>query len=281
MDDFEIDVNAKTLLESLTTNLDFSVPKVDFNDPAFQIPEDLADALQKVPDALTLDLLTECKLDGAGAFDKIMTSLKLHLQQEYEEQRITGAEYAKVYVAMMQYALQYAVQFLLGKDNAYYTALNTQAQALTANLDAYTAKVRLAIAQSQAHLSKAQYANEVLKLSTVDKQTDLIMAQTETQKKQKELLIEQTEQAHAQVSDTRIDGTTPVTGYTGNQNKLLQQQVQAFKNDTVIKGTKIFTDSFATQLSMGEATVAGTGLDAAGILSAVEKLQSTINSSAS
>lgn len=281
MDDFEIDVNAKTLLESLTTNLDFSVPKVDFNDPAFQIPEDLADALQKVPDALTLDLLTECKLDGAGAFDKIMISLKLHLQQEYEEQRITGAEYAKVYVAMMQYALQYAVQFLLGKDNAYYTALNIQAQALTANLDAYTAKVRLAIAQSQAHLSKAQYANEVLKLSTVDKQTDLIMAQTETQEKQKDLLIEQTEQAHAQVSDTRIDGTTPVTGYTGNQNKLLQQQVQAFKNDTVIKGTKIFTDSFATQLSMGEATVAGTGLEAAGILSAVEKLQSTINSSAS
>ena len=281
MDDFEIDVNAKTLLESLTTNLDFSVPKVDFNDPAFQIPEDLADALQKVPDALTLDLLTECKLDGAGAFDKIMTSLKLHLQQEYEEQRITGAEYAKVYVAMMQYALQYAVQFLLGKDNAYYTALNTQAQALTANLDAYTAKVRLAIAQSQAYLSKAQYANEVLKLSTVDKQTDLIMAQTETQEKQKELLIEQTEQAHAQISDTRLDGTTPVTGYTGNQNKLLQQQVQAFKNDTVIKGTKIFTDSFATQLSMGEATVAGTGLDASGILSAVEKLQSTIANSAS
>ena len=281
MDNFEIDVNAKTLLESLTTNLNFSVPKVDFNDPAFQIPEDLADALQKVPESLTLDLLTECKLDGAGAFDKIMTSLKLHLQQEYEAQRITGAEYAKVYVAMMQYALQYAVQFLLGKDNAYYTALNTQAQALTANLDAYTAKVRLAIAQSQAHLSKAQYANEVLKLSTVDKQTDLIMAQTDSQKQQKELLVEQTEQAHAQVSDTRIDGTTPVTGYTGNQNKLLQQQVQAFKNDTVIKGTKIFTDSFATQLSMGEATVAGTGLDAAGILSAVEKLQSTINSSAS
>lgn len=276
MDGFEIDVNAKTLLESLTTNLDFSVPKVDFNDPAFQIPEDLADALQKVPDALTLDLLTECKLDGAGAFDKIMTSLKLHLQQEYEEQRITGAEYAKVYVAMMQYALQYAVQFLLGKDNAYYTALNTQAQALTANLDAYTAKVRLAIAQSQAHLSKAQYANEVLKLSTVDKQTDLIMAQTDSQKQQKELLVEQTEQAHAQVSDTRIDGTTPVEGYTGNQNKLLQQQVKSFKNDHVVKAAKVFADSLATQLSMSTATVDGTGFDAAGINKASTALQNSI-----
>lgn len=388
MTDYAIDTESLELLENVTQGLDFSVPSVDFDDPAFKIPEDLANALQKVPEPLTLDLLTECKIDGAGAFDKVMTSLKLHLQSEYEAQRITGAEYAKVYVAMMQYALQYAVQYLLGKDNAYYTALATQAQALTANLDAYTAKVRLAIAQSQAHISKAQYANEVLKLGAIDKQTDqvvaqtdhvsaqttlveaqveteakkpaqleaqtalvteqtatqekqtlhveeqtkqttaqtslitsqkdlveaqtttqekqalhitaqtglvtaqtetqekqtlqvvaqtsLIEAQTETQEKQQDLLVEQTEQAHAQTSDTRLDGATPVTGYTGNQNKLLQQQVQSFKNDVVIKGSKMFIDSFATQLSMGSATVDNTGLDSSGIKNAVTQLQSLI-----
>lgn len=276
MTDYAIDTESLKLLESTTQGLDFSVPSVDFDDPAFQIPPSLADALQKVPEPLSLDLLTECKIDGAGAFDKVMTSLKLHLQSEYEAQRITGAEYAKVYVAMMQYALQYAVQYLLGKDNAYYTALATQAQALTANLDAYTAKVRLAIAQSQAHISKAQYANEVLKLGATDKQADLILAQTETQEKQKELLVEQTEQAHAQTSDTRLDGTTPVTGYTGNQNKLLQQQVKSFKNDHIVKSAKIFADSLATQLSMSTATVDGTGFDAAGINQAATKLQNSM-----
>lgn len=292
-----IDTNSLTLLENITKGLDFSIPNIDFDDPAFTIPGSLADALQKVPDPLTLDTLTECTIDGNGAFDKVMTALKAHLTEEYEKNRITGAEYAKVYTAMMQYALQYAVQYLLGKDNAYYQALGTQAQALTANIDAYTAKVKLAIAQAQAHLNKAQYANEVIKLGVMDKQTDHVIAQTATQEQQtillgsqkelvdaqtitqehqQKLLTEQTEQAHAQVSDTRLDGS-PVSGYTGNQNKLLQQQTQAFKNDAVIKGSKVFADSFATQLSMGSATVAGTGLDSTGIQKAITNLQTVID----
>lgn len=278
-----IDENSLQILENVTKGVDFTVPNVDFDDPAFTIPPGLADALQRVPEQLTIGLLTERKVDGEGCFDQIMTALKAHLKEEYEAGRITGAEYTKAYIAMMQEALQQAVQFLLGKDNAYYTALGTQAQALASNIDAYTAKVKLAIAQSQANLVKAQYAGEVIKLGATDKQTDLtiqqtklVEAQTAVQVQQKELLVEQTEQAHAQVSDTQLDGITPVTGYTGNQNSLLKQQVQAFKNDHVIKGAKIFADSFATQLSMSTATVDGTGLDAAGINTAITNLQNSL-----
>lgn len=282
-----IDTNAKTLLESITQGLDFSVPNVDFNDAAFEIPEGLAEALKNVPDKLTIEMLTERKVDGAGCFDAIMKAMRVHLAEEYEAGRITGAEYTKAYIATMQVSLQQAVAYLLGKDQAFYQALDTQAKALASNIDAYAAKVRLAIAQAQAHLVKAQYAGEVLKLGTIDKQTDQIMAQTdltdaqtETQKQQKLLLVEQTEQAHSQVSDTRLDGTTPVEGYVGNQNSLLKQQVQSFKNDHIVKGAKIFADSFATQLSMSTATVDGTGLDAAGINKAVTTLQSSIAASA-
>lgn len=282
-----IDTNAKTLLESVTQGLDFSVPNVDFNDAAFEIPEGLAEALKNVPDKLTIEMLTERKVDGAGCFDAIMKAMRVHLAEEYEAGRITGAEYTKAYIATMQVSLQQAVAYLLGKDQAFYQALDTQAKALASNIDAYAAKVRLAIAQAQAHLVKAQYAGEVLKLGTIDKQTDQIMAQTdltdaqtETQKQQKLLLVEQTEQAHSQVSDTRLDGTTPVEGYVGNQNSLLKQQVQSFKNDHIVKGAKIFADSFATQLSMSTATVDGTGLDAAGINKAVSTLQSSIAASA-
>lgn len=282
-----IDTNAKTLLESVTQGLDFSVPNVDFNDAAFEIPEGLAEALKNVPDKLTIEMLTERKVDGAGCFDAIMKAMRVHLAEEYEAGRITGAEYTKAYIATMQVSLQQAVAYLLGKDQAFYQALDTQAKALASNIDAYAAKVRLAIAQAQAHLVKAQYAGEVLKLGTIDKQTDQIMAQTdltdaqtETQKQQKLLLVEQTEQAHSQVSDTRLDGTTPVEGYVGNQNSLLKQQVQSFKNDHIVKGAKIFADSFATQLSMSTATVDGTGLDAAGINKAVTTLQSSIAASA-
>ena len=277
----EIDVRSKELLSSVTEGLDFNIPNVDFNDSAFDIPDSLANALQNTPEQLTVGTLTECVVDGNGCFDKVMTALKAHLNLEYEAGRITGAEYTKAYIASMQGALQFSVQYLLGKDNAFFQALGTQASALRANIDAYTAKVQLAIAQAQAHQLKAQYATTVLQLSATEEQKELVEAQTEVQKQQKGLLLEQTEQAHAQVSDTQLDGSTPVTGYTGNQNKLLKQQVEAFKHDAIVKGSKIFTDSFATQLSMSTATVAGTGLDAQGIAKATAALQASIAKQAS
>ena len=326
----DIDLRSQELLASITNGLDFSVPSVDFDSNAFEIPESLADALKNTPEQLTIGTLTDCTIDGNGCFDKVMTALKAHLNLEYEAGRITGAEYTKAYIASMQGALQFSVQYLLGKDNAYFTSLGSQATALRANIDAYTAKVQLAIAQAQAHQNRAVYANEVLKLGAADTQRNLVIeqakqvvaqtaltgvqedltteqvntqtkqtahlakqteaitnqmrlvdAQTDVQKQQKNLLVEQTEQAHAQVSDTQLDGSTPVTGYTGNQNKLLKQQVEAFKHDAIVKGSKIFTDSFATQLSMSTATVSGTGLDAQGIAKATAALQASIAKQAS
>lgn len=279
-----VDTRAKELLTSITDGLDFSVPNVDFDDASLQIPESLAEALQNVPEQLTNDSLTEGCIEGEGTFDQIMKALKDHLTDEFEAGRITGAEYTKAYVAMMQTALQSAVQYLLGRDTAYYQALGAQAQALTLNIGAYTAKVQLAIAQAQALQNKAQYANTVLNLAATDKQMEQMDKQMEVEDAQIRqtnaqviLIGEQSEQAHAQVSDTMRDGSTRVTGYTGNQNALLKQQVIAFKKDSVIKAAKIYADSFATQISMSTATAAGTGLDANGIGTAISKLASSMS----
>ena len=274
----QIEIRSKELLSSITQGLDFSVPNVDFNDSAFVIPESLAEALQNTPDPLTVDSLTECVVDGEGCFDKVMTALKAHLNVEYDAGRITGSEYTKAYIASMQGALQFSVQYLLGKDNAHFSALGAQAASLRANVEAYTAKVQLAIAQAQMNQAKAQYASTVLQLGSIEKQTELVNAQTNTQVQQKELLKEQTEQAHAQVSDTQLDGKTTVTGYIGDQKSLLKQQVVSFKKDSIIKSAKIYADSFATQLSMSSASDAsGTGLDSTGIGNAMSKLANSMN----
>lgn len=270
------ETRSNEILNYLTSGLDFSVPDIDFNDDAFKISDGLIDALQRVPEPLTEGLLTERKVDGKGLFDGIMQANKAHLKMEFDEGRITGAEYTKAYVAMMQGSLQFAVQYLLGRDQAYYGALGSQVQAITANIDAYTAKVRLAIAKAQAHQNKAQYAATVLQLGSIDKQTDLVKAQTVTQEKQQVLLHEQAEQAHAQTSDTKLDDATEVGGYQYRQNKLVEQQRTSFKKDAIIKAAKIYTDSLATQMSMDKATVAGTGMDAAGIAQATTRLQATM-----
>ena len=298
----EAETRSIEILENITSGLDFTIPDVDFTEDIYNIPQEIIDALRTPPEKLTPGLLTERKVDGNGMFDQLMTAFKVHIMEEYDSGRITGAEYTKAYIALSQAALQYAVQYLLGRDQAYYGALGALLQGFVTGINANIAKVQLAIAQAQAHQHKAQYAGTVLGLGVNDAQRDLVKeqqeqvhAQTSDTKKdgstgvtgimggninllkqQKILTQEQTEQTHAQTSDVRMDGTTPVSGYTGNQNSLLKMQVQAFKNDAVLKGAKVFADSFATQASMGTATVAGTGLDAAGVNSAITKLQASI-----
>ena len=238
----ELETRSKEILSSLTEGLDFTIPNIDFNDKAFEIPQALIDALQKVPEPLTTDLLTERVVDGNGTFDAIMTAMKEHLKIEYNEGRITGAEYTKAYIAMLQSALQFAVQYLLGRDNAYFQAIGAQTQALTNSINIYKAKVELAIAQAQAHQNKAEYANKVCSLGSIDKQvmlvesqtgkvneeTKLVGAQPLVQTQQEKLLVEQTEAAHSQTSDTKLDNS-PVSGSIGKQYALIQAQTEVQK----------------------------------------------------
>lgn len=57
--------------------------------------------------------LTTQSIDGTGVFDILMKTTKLHLLEEYEADRITGAEYTQVYLGAMTAVMQTALQFLL------------------------------------------------------------------------------------------------------------------------------------------------------------------------
>ncbi len=67
-------------------------------------------AALKAPDVTRL---TTQSIDGTGVFDVLMKATKLHLQEEYESDRITGAEYAEVYISAMSAVMQQSVTFLL------------------------------------------------------------------------------------------------------------------------------------------------------------------------
>ena len=57
--------------------------------------------------------LTTQSIDGTGVFDVLMKSIKQHLIEEYEADRITGAEYTQVYLGALNTAMTAALQFLL------------------------------------------------------------------------------------------------------------------------------------------------------------------------
>lgn len=234
---YQGDVLAKQLLESLTANLDFTIPNVNFDDPNYTIPSDLVKEWLKAIPKLTLNDLTTKTVDGSGAFDVMMTSVKKHLQDEWSSGRITGAEYVKAYIELTQAAMQTSLQYLLGKDQAYWNAIQAQIGAITANINSVTAKVQLAIAQAQAYTNKSQYALTTLQLATEDAK----FAVTK----------EQHEQVRAQTLNTRFDGKE-VAGSIGKQKELYTQQIDSYKKDAELKAGKVFSDAWSVQKSLDD-----------------------------
>lgn len=191
------------------------IPSVDVTGPLFQIPEIATDAMYAKILPLDVTAFTTGTPAGTGFFDLLMASLKAQLDVEFQNNRITGAEYTKAYIELTQSALQTSLQFLLGKGQAFWGEQSGQIAAVTA---------RIALESARFTYQNIQPA-------------------------QLQLLNEQGDQARAQTSDTRLDGL-PVAGVMGAQESLYQQQIISYKRDAEVKAAKIFTDAWITQKTM-------------------------------
>lgn len=164
------DVVANNLLESLLAGKDFTVPNVELNADSLKLPAGVDSEMYANILRLNVSDLTEEKVGGAGAFDSLMTSVKAHLREEYEKGRITGAEYTKAYAELVTASMSHATQFVLGKDQVYWTSQLSQIQAVTARLQMESERVRLAALKFDALTSEANYALTKLKLANEDAQ---------------------------------------------------------------------------------------------------------------
>ena len=116
------DVRSLEILESLTKNLNFNIPNVDFNDDAFKIPASLLATLQKEPTVISKEAVTNIDektytssnkhtIQGTGSFDTIMSAYMKHLEREFVEKRIQGAAYANAYTQLLGQAMEQAINF--------------------------------------------------------------------------------------------------------------------------------------------------------------------------
>lgn len=146
---------AKEVYDSLVDEADFRLPNVDLDSSQYVIPPTAGNVLYNAVDRVTLEQLTNRTIGGTGVFDAMMEVTGLHLKKEFEAQRISGREYAEVYTASLQAAMGQAVQFLMGKDQAYWQAIMVQAQARRAEIEAVTARVDLERAKLELLAQKA------------------------------------------------------------------------------------------------------------------------------
>ena len=179
--------------------------------------------------------LTTKVVNGTGIFDELMTAAHAHLDQEWGKQRITGTQYAEVYLGQMTAVLQQSVAFLVQRDAIYLNNLLTQAQIDKANKE----------------------------LALLDKQIELIEAQIASQEANNVLIAQKVKTEKAQIQDT-VDGEA-VVGVTGAQTALYKQQKEGFIRDAEQKALKIISDTWITRKTVDDGTPLPTGFDTSAV----------------
>lgn len=268
------EVEANRLLVELTKGDDFTLPNVDMSGPEWDIPGGNDSPIFGAISKVTNESLTTREVGGSGTFDALMESAHNHLKAEFKANRITGGEYTKAYIAMMESCMSNAVQFLLGRDQAYWAAAMAQIQAVTARVGLATAKAQFVLAKVQALSTKSEYALTKLKLSNEGQNYCAAKFNVEEiLPAQERLLQEQYEVQRAQTMETRSD-SLPIKGSIGKQKELYDQQITSYQRDAEVKASKLFTDAWITQKTIDEGLNPPNGFTNASIDTILTKLKS-------
>lgn len=268
------EVEANRLLEELTKGDDFTLPDIDMSGPEWDIPGGDASPIFGAITKITDESLTTREVGGSGTFDALMESAHNHLKAEFKANRITGGEYTKAYIAMMESCMSNAVQFLLGRDQAYWAAALAQIQAVTARVTLATSKAQYVLAKIQALSAKSEYALTKMKIATESETyCAALFNVNQMLPQQLKLITEQTESQRAQTLDTRTDGAV-VKGSVGKQKELYSQQITSYQRDAEVKASKLFTDAWITQKTIDEGLNPPNGFTNASIDTILTKLKS-------
>ena len=246
LSELDVDGLANTLFTSLTADAPVP-PTVDLSGDLYSFTPDETSKLYALPSSVTLAELTSGDLEGDGVYDKLMASVDLHIQREYQGNRLTGDQYAKVYTSIMTAVLNESTKFLLSKDKVHWDAITAQMEARIAEVRATEALISLERTKVETQKSifdmqnsGAMYALTKMNIANADAEyhnivedtkgksftVDSLMPVTLAQEQLKQARLipaqirtaeEQAETARAQTLDLRSDEQTPITGVIGLQ----------------------------------------------------------------
>lgn len=201
---------ANPMFVTLVGAANAALPTVNIWDPSFDVPLDPSNPAFPTPTPVTLVQLME-------AIDAIQGKFLGVLNEQADAHRITEGDYAKTLVQLSQMSVQGAIQFVLGKDTAFWTAIKIQTDAMGAKTANELTRWQIMVARAQFAKLKQELANSDSQFGTSEVQrTDLVPAQVS-------LTREQHETARAQTLETRSDSTA-VAGVIGGQKLLTIEQ---------------------------------------------------------
>ena len=217
--------------------------------------------------------------DGTGVFDKLMDALEQRIQRQYDNGRITGKDFAQVYLGMVQSALSESINFTLGKQQADKQAelltqqvlsetknnedggvIDLQKEKLQEEIDlvvAKTAESYEGIQASQANTLRSDELNDKKVLQTVAETAEIVasgLRQEAMNDKQLEKLDEEIDLLQSRDLE-QIASTLRQDNESTKKVLLIEAQTVGFSSDTKVKVLKQLSEGYAVG-----ASVAGVGL---------------------
>jgi len=183
-----------------------------------------------------------------GLFDQLMAAHKYHLDIEWNEQRIKGDLYAKVYLGSMESVLQNCTQYLLG-----ILLLDEKQDNLIAQTNLTIQQTKLA----EVETAKAQFELDVLMPLQAEKlegEIALLAAQVLLTNAQTDKTIKEIEYITAKIMTERAntEDLADPQSLIGKQITLLTAQKFGFAGDIQTKTAKLFADYDAVLQSVQE-----------------------------
>ena len=204
--------------------------------------ENVSLKLAQLEQPLNVTELTTAEIAGTGVFDVLMQSVKNHVQEEHAKSRITGKEYATVYLEALQSTMAQSVEYLLRAktlgfelDNLGKQGVLLDHQAEIAIKDAQLKFAQIAQTQAQTELTEQQVKSAEAEAHKIPVEISLLRSNLELASVEKDLRIAQVGLAETEkdIAVYNLANKTPV------EVELLQAQ----------------TDNAQSQIALTEAQV--------------------------
>jgi len=198
--------------------------------------------------SITIQDLTTKEVSGSGVFDCLMSAVTLHLEQEYQKDRIHGAEYAAVYTEAIQASIQQSIAFLSTQAQVDLIAAQTRVQEqqiLKGQQEIALLNAQVAKSNKEVDLLTAQIAQAYKQNALIDQQIINAEKQNDKTDAEIELLNCKKKTETAQINGDDIQDNSVL----GRQLALYAEQAEGYKRDARHKLMSKLVDMWAVQRS--------------------------------
>ena len=218
--------------------------------------------------------LTSGTVTGTGVFDQLMQTVKAQLQEEYQQNRIRGADYATVYTNAIGAVLQQSMAFLMGQQQADKQAELLAAQIVQTEQQTLLIAAQTALAQQQTANALAEHA-AILKqpakldadIAVATNQAALIAQQKANAILEGDILVSQKLKVDGEITlqtaqigkvnaDTALVQQETANALTNNATMLIQQAKLQEEALLVTKQAALITQQTSNALSEKDNIVA-------------------------